>query len=291
MPDFRSPAFWIETWKNLYRGTRRREPRGYASAGTWDAVAPSYGRDDPPGEEPDARVEKLLHTLERRGIGIEGRTILDVGCGHGRYAVAFARQGADVTALDFSPAMLDRLRETIPDDLEDRIHPVQADWRKVALEERGWAGAFDLAIANMTPAITSGASLLKLHDASRRWCFYRSWAGPRVHPLMDRLRRELGTGPAPDGSWNLLLAFNLLYTRGVYADVEFDAVSYERREPVEHVATFARRFFSGFSDLPEDELASRIDGILRSLARDGLVDRKTAGRTGVMTWRVDAHGN
>jgi 2-polyprenyl-3-methyl-5-hydroxy-6-metoxy-1,4-benzoquinol methylase len=50
-------------------------------------------------------------TLERLAP-LEGKRILDVGCGPGRYCVAFALRGADrVTGLDIAPAMLDLAAE------------------------------------------------------------------------------------------------------------------------------------------------------------------------------------
>lgn len=50
-------------------------------------------------------------TLERL-TPLEGQRILDVGCGSGRYCIAFALRGADrVTGLDIAPAMLELASE------------------------------------------------------------------------------------------------------------------------------------------------------------------------------------
>jgi hypothetical protein len=163
---------------------------------------------------------------------------------------------------------------------------VQADWVEVSLEDQGWKGNFDLAFAHMTPAIQTPASFLKLVAASRGWCLYSSWAGRRENPLMDMLGRELGAERREGGVWNLLLAFNLLFSTGITADVEFESVSYESREPVEQSIAFFTEFYSGFLDSPRDELESRISGFLRPLAEDGTVGRKTAGNIGTMTWRI-----
>jgi len=38
---------------------------------------------------------------------VAGKRVLDVGCGSGRYAVEFARRGAQVVGLDFAPAMIE----------------------------------------------------------------------------------------------------------------------------------------------------------------------------------------
>jgi SAM-dependent methyltransferase len=46
-----------------------------------------------------------------------GQRVLDVACGQGRLSRYLARQGADVTGVDISAAMLDRARVTGPDDI------------------------------------------------------------------------------------------------------------------------------------------------------------------------------
>jgi ubiquinone/menaquinone biosynthesis C-methylase UbiE len=56
-----------------------------------------------------------LIALEERHIGslvgeVDGRIVADVGCGTGRHAVRLAAAGARVTALDFSPRMLEIAR-------------------------------------------------------------------------------------------------------------------------------------------------------------------------------------
>lgn len=42
---------------------------------------------------------------------VEGKTILDIGCGSGRYSIELARRGAKVVGLDFAPAMVETARQ------------------------------------------------------------------------------------------------------------------------------------------------------------------------------------
>jgi len=46
---------------------------------------------------------------------VEGKRVLDAGCGAGRYAAWLADRGADVVGVDASEAMLDRARERVGD--------------------------------------------------------------------------------------------------------------------------------------------------------------------------------
>lgn len=44
-----------------------------------------------------------------------GRRVLELGCGSGRFTVPLAASGADVTAIDISPTLLDRARQALAD--------------------------------------------------------------------------------------------------------------------------------------------------------------------------------
>lgn len=68
----------------------------------WAAVYDDDGNPLLPLEE--AQVARLLGD-------VRGRRIADVGCGTGRHALALAAAGAHVTAVDFSPRMLERARQ------------------------------------------------------------------------------------------------------------------------------------------------------------------------------------
>ena len=60
-------------------------------------------------------VDRLFRTVIHRRYqltldlcgDVAGKRVLDVGCGSGRYAVEFARRGAQVVGLDFAPAMVE----------------------------------------------------------------------------------------------------------------------------------------------------------------------------------------
>ena len=71
-----------------------------------------------------------------------GDRVLDVACGTGVVAITAARQGARVTALDLTPALLERARENA------RIAAVEVDWREGDVEKLPFEdGSFDVVLS------------------------------------------------------------------------------------------------------------------------------------------------
>ena len=57
-----------------------------------------------------------------------GQRVLDVGCGTGVVAITAARAGAQVSALDLTPELLERARQN------GQLAEVQVDWREGDVE-------------------------------------------------------------------------------------------------------------------------------------------------------------
>ncbi|MGD9694652.1 MAG: class I SAM-dependent methyltransferase [Thermoleophilia bacterium] len=68
-----------------------------------------------------------------------GSPVLDLGTAAGRVAIPLARDGAEVWALDSSPAMLAELERRLSAegaDVAARVHPVEGDMRRLDLGRR-----------------------------------------------------------------------------------------------------------------------------------------------------------
>ena len=72
---------------------------------------------------------------------LTGARVLDAGCGTGAMAVELALRGADVTAVDISPALVEIARKRMPQGLPGRITWQAGDMTDAAL------GRFDHALA------------------------------------------------------------------------------------------------------------------------------------------------
>jgi SAM-dependent methyltransferase len=90
-------------------------------------------------QEPSAYMVRFL----RRVIRLAGRgRLLDVGCGEGRHALAAARMGFAVTALDYEPLALKRARRLARSRRAVGIRFLQADF----LAGRLPRGRFDVVL-------------------------------------------------------------------------------------------------------------------------------------------------
>jgi len=58
--------------------------------------------------------------------------VVDVGCGHGRHALALAELGASVFGLDFSVALLSRAQQ-LAEAARTHVHWIRSDMRQIAL--------------------------------------------------------------------------------------------------------------------------------------------------------------
>jgi len=90
-----------------------------------------------------AIYERFAITFEQ-AEPLAGKTVLDVGCGSGRYTVEFARRGAArVVGVDYAAGMLALARQyATTEGVADRCEFREGDFSTEALDER-----FDVAIA------------------------------------------------------------------------------------------------------------------------------------------------
>jgi ubiquinone/menaquinone biosynthesis C-methylase UbiE len=96
--------------------TREYFERGYAQR--WGLSAPSD----------DVRLEAngLYDLLQLSPTS----RIIDIGCGHGRHAVALAERGPDVIGLDFAAALLNRARQFTAES-HTRVRWVRGDMQRL----------------------------------------------------------------------------------------------------------------------------------------------------------------
>lgn len=162
----------------------------------WDEQAPT-----------SPHIHRVLEIMQPHLPGQAAR-ILDLGCGAGVYAVAFAEAGYDVTGIDAAQGMLSRARMKISPSLNSRLRFDEGDLDKhLPLPDNSFDGAIAISVLQtvMSPEHTSrevlrvlkpGGEFLVLHFLRPDYYDNPLWEQVRVRIRMLK-RKSL---------WNMILA-------------------------------------------------------------------------------------
>jgi SAM-dependent methyltransferase len=121
---------WLALWRQLVevQNARHRARIGPERADVWHDRAADY----------DAAVERrwMEPDSSRRFMAADlvrwpGSSVLDIGAGTGSWTAMMARQAGHVTAVDPSPAMLDRLRRRVAEEGLSNVTVVEGAWPDV----------------------------------------------------------------------------------------------------------------------------------------------------------------
>ncbi len=102
----------------------------------WELVADDYAEVTAPFFENYAKI-----ALDRAGV-MSSTRVLDVAAGPGTLALLAARRGCQVTAVDFAPAMLERLRTRA--QAGERVETLVADGQALPFPDNHFDAAFSL---------------------------------------------------------------------------------------------------------------------------------------------------
>ncbi len=150
---------------------------------------------------------------------LNGKRVLDAGCGTGALAVEAARRGAQVVAIDLSPTLVDLARERVPQDLgAGRIEFLSGDMLDASLGEFDHVVGMDSLIhykkADVVRVLTglagrTGTSILFTFAPSNPLLatmigvgrlFPRGDRAPFIEPVREKtLRHLIATEPALAG--------------------------------------------------------------------------------------------
>jgi SAM-dependent methyltransferase len=201
-------------WRSLVRARRaeieRLDPTwSAADAGRrWEARATRSAVDLDDAVRGDPFLSRLKRLTGAR------TTVLDVGAGPGRFALALAPRVADVVAVDPSRAVLGSLRAAARRRGLANVRTVEGRWEDVDVEPADVAFAsFVLPIVEDAPGFVA-----KLDAAARRHALLYLGAFT-ADAVFDPLWRHFHGRPrAPGPSW--LDATDVLAEMGIRADVE-----------------------------------------------------------------------
>jgi ubiquinone/menaquinone biosynthesis C-methylase UbiE len=212
-----APAALWRTYFSLESGAWRRRGR-----------VPAYS----------ARTEGIVDWLADH-VPVPG-PIVDLGCGIGNFALAFARRGYDVTGIDFAPGMIATAEKAALDEGVSSARFMRADLaRPLDLASSAFGGAFcSFVIQFMKEPATFLAEVRRVLRPGGRFLILAPstdvdrWAGDGYMTRCWRMRRAMGRIPG------FIRAYTADGLRGEVTGAGFEVVDY-RRYPGGH-AVMAR---------------------------------------------------
>lgn len=118
---------------------------------------------------------------------LEGRAILDFGCGHGMASVVLARRGAQVTALDLSLGYLQEVQRRARAN-EVSLRCVCADGERLPFPERCFDGIWGNAILHHLELDRALSEIRRVLRPGGVAVFCEPWGG---NPILEWARRRL----------------------------------------------------------------------------------------------------
>lgn len=252
-----------------------------AGVAWWDGSAEKFAAK----ELPAAESSLTMRLIAQEGMVTPGCRGLDVGCGAGRFSFALEALGAEMTATDFSPRMIS-LAEAQGAARGSGVRFSVDDWHTLDLSERGWESRFDLVLANMTPAVASADTFLKLSKASRNWVLMVKPAR-RTNSVLDALNSLTG---APTDRRTLdeaiAYAFDLAWLSGFQPRLTYQRQVWNSDMPLEEaVEAYTLRIASVRTLTGENRRDIR--NYLTRIAADGRVREETHTLIAAMYWQVN----
>jgi SAM-dependent methyltransferase len=245
----------------------------------WDSMAAGFAEH----KIPSAANSLTLRILQREGMVTPGCKALDVGCGAGRYSLALAELGAQVTGTDSSPRMLEYAEKAAAGNPSVRF--IGDDWHTLNLREKDWNKAFDLVLANMTPAIADADTFLKLSQASKNWCLMVK-PSRRTNSVYDRLNELVGaTRDTKTLDETISWAFSLLWEAGCCPKTDYEPQIWKNKKTLEDAVFQYTKRIETFHPL-DDAGRREIRRYLEETAADGYVEETTHTTVVALYWQV-----
>lgn len=270
----RCKEVWDEEKKNSHLGDTYKDIDSWGVY--WSYIAEKY---------PDGSIgcrKKIVDFLEAEGIVKEGKTVLDVGCGPGTYALSFLQRGMDFAeCVDSTEGMLKELWKRAEQlGLKEKIRTSLAAWDAFSGEDR-----YDLVFSSMSPAISEYSELMKMETYSRKHCCLVTYGANMPGTIRGKVWEIFLGKKAQSMIFDAIYPFNILYAMGRNPDMKTFCEYGEREVPVSKAIEDTICYFRIFGRDREQDIAVIEKKILEN-SIDGVIREDISGCFSVIHWMV-----
>lgn len=214
MNDFFNSAVWEQAWKNDFDSAARKMRRaGIEPSRAFDHKAEAFNEQSF-NEEGRKRSKRIINWIEGQGVQFENASILDIGAASGVFSVPFAERGAQVTAVETSPPLIELLENNLSAFPEGQVKIVSERFEDIDVQARGWSQAFDLVFVSMCPVVHDWDSVEKILHCARKFCYISMPAGPAEHSVVNEIWPLITDQPFLSKPTEMIYLLHLLYLKG-----------------------------------------------------------------------------
>ncbi|MEA1961892.1 MAG: methyltransferase domain-containing protein [Bacillota bacterium] len=267
--------YFEQLWEEAFKEDHKADSRT-----SWDNRAEEFNRNDP-----DERIGKISALLLEKQMLQKGSTVLDIGCGPGKFVLAFAPRAKSVAGVDISPKMLQYATENAAALGLDNTEFRELDWRNADLAALNWRKKFSLVTGIMSPALSNPNSLEKMIEASNEYCLLCHFV-ERQDSIMDVLRKVILGWNTDDefGNKALYCSLNILWLKKLFPEIVYFDTEREITRPLERAGKHYITKLEMNTTLTAAQKSDVLD-FLKNTAENGMIRETITARIACIYWR------
>lgn len=255
--------------------------QGEMQAKLWDKKAGEYKEKPIPTPKENPFLKQVYEEIEIN----ENTRILDIGCGAGRFSLAFAKAGAQVIGTDVSSEMIVAAKELANRECLENVSFFHEDWSILDIEKMGFLKSFDLVFAHMTPAIADYGTLEKMCACSRNKCFLVK-PSRRKDKILDGAFQAAGIeANKREMDSSVAMMFSYLWLKGYLPHVSYRDEVWEISQSLEEMLAWC----IGRANLQGEvtwEQRGKMQAYLSDISKNGRITERTNTTIVTMSWCV-----
>lgn len=212
-------------------------------------------------------------------------TVLDIGCGPGKFAIEFGLTAKSVVGLDISPKMLQFAADNVAAKGLKNVNFQQMDWKQADLGALNWKKKFSLVTAIMSPALSNRKVLDKMMEASNQYCLISHFM-ERHDSISDVLKKDILARETDDefGNRAIYCSFNILWLYKLFPEIVYFNTERETIRPVEEATRYYNTRLEMRKTLTTTQKAEILE-YLNGKAENGFIKEKTTAIVACIYWK------
>lgn len=147
----------------------------------WNMKARNYPRFKTPAND----TLEIIDFFRTNGADFKDKSIIDIGCGNGRFSLVLYNEAREVVGVDSAEEMLKFLQEDANELGANNISTICSKWEDFTPTKN-----FDIAFASMTPAMNNKQGVKKALEICKECFCYVGWGRYREAPFASAILQE-----------------------------------------------------------------------------------------------------